>query len=71
MRVIKIFFGTRIQINVSWYGSGQMIRIRIRNTDILYRKILRKYFFFGFRSNPVLLLFHEVFYRKRAEMLQN
>ena len=25
---ITIFFGTRIQINVSWCGSGQIIRIR-------------------------------------------
>ena len=24
----RFCFGTRIQINVSWYGSGQMIRIR-------------------------------------------
>ena len=49
------FFGTRIQINVSWYGSGSgswpMIRIRIRNTDNYY--MIYILFIFNFRVKMV------------------
>ena len=36
----RFFFGTRIQINVSWYesGSSQMIRIRPDKTLISMKK---------------------------------
>jgi len=35
----RFFFGTRIQINVSWYGSGSWPMIRIRNTVLKHGKL--------------------------------
>ena len=39
MILVDFFFGTRIQINVSWYGSGSWPMIRIRNTVALHNKV--------------------------------